>query len=126
MAQVGEFAQLDLSDNPRYFIEFLDMLDRIPKMKEVRHGTYKAMDLAHGSHVLDVGCGHGTAAIEMARLVGDHGKTEGVDGMQARSASAASFQAVTRGAMLLKQLLADNGVGLCTSSLTPDCRAVPG
>jgi hypothetical protein len=47
-------------------------------------------------------------------------------GMQARSASAASFQAVTSGAMLLKQLLADNGVGLCTSSLTPDCRAVPG
>ena len=76
---MGEFAQPDLSDNPRYFIEFLDMLDRIPKMKEVRHATYKAMDLAPGSHVLDVGCGHGTAAIEMARLVADHGKIEGVD-----------------------------------------------
>lgn len=79
MAQVGEFAQLDLSDNPRYFIEFLDMVDRAPKIKEVRNSTYKAMDLAPSGHVLDVGCGHGTAAIEMARLVGVHGKIEGVD-----------------------------------------------
>ncbi len=79
MAQVGEFAQLDLSDNPPFFIEFLDMVDRIPKMKEVRNLTYDAMRLTPGSHVLDVGCGHGTAAIEMARLVGEHGKVEGVD-----------------------------------------------
>jgi ubiquinone/menaquinone biosynthesis C-methylase UbiE len=79
MAQVGEFAQLDLSDNTQYFVEFLDMVDRAPKMKEVRNSTYKAMDLAPASQVLDVGCGHGTAAIEIARLVGEHGRVEGVD-----------------------------------------------
>jgi ubiquinone/menaquinone biosynthesis C-methylase UbiE len=79
MAQVGEFAQLDLSDNPRYFIAFLDMVDQIPKMKDVRNLTYVAMGVAPGSHVLDAGCGHGTAAIEIARLVGEHGRVEGVD-----------------------------------------------
>jgi ubiquinone/menaquinone biosynthesis C-methylase UbiE len=79
MAQVGEFTQLDLSDDPQYFIEFLHMIDRIPKMKEVRTLTYDAMSFTPGSYVLDVGCGPGTAAIEMARLVGEHGKVEGVD-----------------------------------------------
>jgi ubiquinone/menaquinone biosynthesis C-methylase UbiE len=79
VAQVGQFAQLDRSDNPRYFVDFLDMVDRIPQLRQVRQQTYSAMRVRSCSYVLDVGCGHGTAAIEMARLVEEDGRVEGVD-----------------------------------------------
>jgi ubiquinone/menaquinone biosynthesis C-methylase UbiE len=79
VAQVGQFAQLDKSDNPRYFVDFLDMVDRIPQLPEARRHTYAAMGIGSGSYVLDVGCGPGTAAMEMAELVGESGRVEGVD-----------------------------------------------
>ena len=79
MARVGQFAKLDKSDNPRYFIDFLDMVDRIPQLPEARRLTYAAMGIGSGSYMLDVGCGHGTAVMEMAKLVGESGRVDGVD-----------------------------------------------
>jgi ubiquinone/menaquinone biosynthesis C-methylase UbiE len=55
------------------------MVDRIPQLPEARRHTYAAMGIGSGSHVLDVGCGPGTAAMEMAELVGESGRVEGVD-----------------------------------------------
>jgi ubiquinone/menaquinone biosynthesis C-methylase UbiE len=60
LGQLGKFTQPDRSADPNYFIEFLDIVDRIPEVKKVRARSYDQMCIAPGSRVLDVGCGVGT------------------------------------------------------------------
>jgi len=79
MTQIGKFAQLDRSGNPRYFIEFLEFADRMPKTPEIRDHSFRQMRIQPGSRVLDVGCGIGTAAREMSDRVGPQGMVCGVD-----------------------------------------------
>ena len=79
MSHVGRFTLPDHSGNPRYFVEFLELLDRLPEMKEVRARSFQQMRIPRGAHVLDVGCGLGTAVREMADIVGDKGMAYGVD-----------------------------------------------
>jgi ubiquinone/menaquinone biosynthesis C-methylase UbiE len=79
LGQVGRFTQPDRSTDANYFVEFLDIVDRIPEMKDVRARSYHQMRIGRGSHVLDVGCGVGTAVGEMADLVGQDGSAEGID-----------------------------------------------
>jgi SAM-dependent methyltransferase len=79
LAQVHKFTQPDHSGNPRYFIEFLELLERLPEVAEIRARSYRQMRFQPGARVLDVGCGIGCAAIEMADHVGPHGVAHGID-----------------------------------------------
>lgn len=79
MTQVGKFTQPDHSGNPGYFIEFLEFVDRVPEMTEVRARSLNQMRIQPGACVLDVGCGIGTAVREMADRVGQKGAACGVD-----------------------------------------------
>ena len=79
MSEVGKFTQPDQSGNPRYFIEFLEMVDRLPGADDFRDRSYKQMWIGPGSAVLDVGCGIGTAVRELSNLVGPKGSASGVD-----------------------------------------------
>jgi ubiquinone/menaquinone biosynthesis C-methylase UbiE len=79
MAQISEFVELDRSDDPQFFVDFLDLVDQVPQMKELRVATYRAMHLSPGDHVLDVGCGIGTVVAEMSDYVGSTGRAVGLD-----------------------------------------------
>ena len=41
--------------------------------------SYRLMEIKHGHSVLDVGCGPGTDAVNLAKLVGSSGKVFGID-----------------------------------------------
>ena len=79
MSEIGKFRQPDHSGDPRYFIEFLEMVERLPDTSEVRARGYRQMRLRPGMSVLDIGCGIGTAVQEMANCVGPGGSASGVD-----------------------------------------------
>ncbi|MDR0358964.1 MAG: methyltransferase domain-containing protein [bacterium] len=49
------------------------------KVRELRRRTLELARIQPGEHVLDVGCGTGTLAIEAQRLVGSAGRVCGVD-----------------------------------------------
>ncbi|MEO7908657.1 MAG: methyltransferase domain-containing protein [Roseiflexaceae bacterium] len=49
------------------------------KGREIRQRTATLADLHLGEHVLDVGCGTGTLAIEVQRRVGSAGRVVGID-----------------------------------------------
>ena len=87
-SQVGKFSQPDHSDNPRYFIEFLELVDRLSEMRDVRARSFSRMQIQPGACVLDIGCGIGTAVCEMADLIGQEGRSCGLDISEAMIAEA--------------------------------------
>jgi ubiquinone/menaquinone biosynthesis C-methylase UbiE len=77
MNEISHFTQPDSA--PAYFIDFLDMLDRLPDIQAARATTIERMQLAPGHKVLDVGCGIGGATLRFADAVGPGGLAAGVD-----------------------------------------------
>lgn len=57
----------------------MEIVDRVPGIKEARARSFSRMCIRLGERVLDVGCGIGTAVGEMAALVGPGGVACGVD-----------------------------------------------
>ncbi|MUL42438.1 methyltransferase domain-containing protein [Streptomonospora sp. PA3] len=57
----------------------LDAVDNLPESVEMRRRTYGLLGLGAGMSVVDVGCGAGRAAGEMASLVAERGSVLGVD-----------------------------------------------
>src|SRR5579862_1248329 len=88
MSEIGKFIQPDHSGNPRYFIDFLEMVERLPDVREIRERSYRQMRISPGASCLDAGCGLGFAAREMAGLVGVEGSVRGVDISEAMIAEA--------------------------------------
>jgi ubiquinone/menaquinone biosynthesis C-methylase UbiE len=78
---VSEIAKFNQPDqiSTRFFIEFLDLLDRLPPVKEVRRRVADQMRLKPGAHALDIGSGNGTAARGVAYRVGPEGRVCGMD-----------------------------------------------
>ena len=58
---------------------FLDTFLFRGKFRELRQRTVDLAQLQPGEHVLDVGCGTGTLALEVARRVGRAGRVVGID-----------------------------------------------
>jgi ubiquinone/menaquinone biosynthesis C-methylase UbiE len=87
MAQIGKFTQPDVS--PKYFIEFLEFLDKREDIRAHRAETAKQLNLVAGSKVLDLGCGIGGATFPLAEITGPTGLAAGVD------ISAAMIEAAT-------------------------------
>ena len=73
------FVNVDQMEDPRFFIEFLDGRKNIEGEGEVKELTLSLLDLKPGLHVLDVGCGTGDDAREIASLVGPTGRVVGID-----------------------------------------------
>jgi len=73
------FVNVDEMNDPRWFIEFLDKRKTIEGEREVKNLTLSLLDLKPGLEVLDVGCGTGDDAREIASLVGSTGRVAGID-----------------------------------------------
>lgn len=82
-AGLQRFAAVDDSGEPAMFATFLDRVDRIADVQLRRRRSYELLGVRAGARLVDVGCGLGTAARELAALVGPDGSVIGVDASQA-------------------------------------------
>src|SRR5713226_9499360 len=80
-ASAKETKGLILNRGWRYDLElwFTDTFVFRGQMRELRQRTVTLAHIQPGECVLDVGCGTGTLAIEVARRVGSAGRAAGVD-----------------------------------------------
>lgn len=79
IGNVGEFAAVDGAANSCWFARFMDVANALPEYAAIRRGLADTMGELSGKTVLDVGCGTGDDAREMAALVGATGGVVGTD-----------------------------------------------
>jgi ubiquinone/menaquinone biosynthesis C-methylase UbiE len=60
-------------------IWFMDLFSFRGQLRELRHRTTRLAGIQFGEQVLDVGCGTGTLALEVAGRVGQIGRVVGID-----------------------------------------------
>jgi len=82
------FAKVDQSVDPKYFIEFVDSRRTIEGEREIKELILSLLELRPGAHVLDVGCGTGDDAREIAGIVGASGRVVGIDASETMIAEA--------------------------------------
>jgi ubiquinone/menaquinone biosynthesis C-methylase UbiE len=75
----SKFSDVDKSDNPNRYINFLDLITSSPNVQRYKQTTYELLNLQPGSRVLEAGCGPGDDALAMARLVAPAGQVTGLD-----------------------------------------------
>jgi ubiquinone/menaquinone biosynthesis C-methylase UbiE len=73
------FEKVDQSTDPKCFIDFIDSRRMIKGERETKELILSQLDLRPGTHVLDIGCGTGDDAREIAGLVSPSGRVVGID-----------------------------------------------
>jgi ubiquinone/menaquinone biosynthesis C-methylase UbiE len=74
-----QFTKVDQTSDPRFFIEFLDARKTVEGEREVKELILDLLRLKPGANVLDIGCGTGDDAREIAGRVGPTGRVVGID-----------------------------------------------
>lgn len=87
-SKLVEFGRIDQSGDPNYFIRFLDEACAQQSFQAYKKRSYELLELAPGQRVLEVGCGTGDDARDIAHLVGPTGHVVGLDNSQAMIAEA--------------------------------------
>ena len=95
-SRLERFDDVDATDEAPMFQAFLDRIEQLAAVTARRRRSYALAEVANGDQVIDVGCGLGTAATEMADLVGAGGSVVGVDESDAMVAEATSRHAASR------------------------------
>ena len=75
----SQFSDVDATDSPSAWLEFLDRVAAIPGFAEAKRATTSALRLGPGDRVLDVGCGTGVDLPEMLVPTQPGGSVVGVD-----------------------------------------------
>lgn len=97
---ITAFTAVDRAKDPSFFSRFLEQVSRHPEVLANKPLILDELHLRAGAHVLDVGCGLGGDAIDIAKRVGPTGRVVGVDCseamiVEARSLAGTSESAVT-------------------------------
>jgi SAM-dependent methyltransferase len=79
------FTEVDRIGDPDFFIRFLDQGNAISDIQKSKPIILEGLHLRPGLHVLDLGCGTGADALDIAQRVGPSGAVTGVDAPQARA-----------------------------------------
>ena len=82
------FNEVDRTGDPDFFIRFLDQGDANPFIQKIKPIILDSLQLRGGAAVLDLGCGSGADAVDIARRVGSSGAVTGVDASEAMIAEA--------------------------------------
>ena len=115
------FSDVDRTNDPSFFIYFMDEADKPKGIAESKAIALARMGLGEGQSVLDLGCGPGADALEMASIVGDTGRVVGIDASEVMVAEARrragdtaniSFQVAQAGALPF----ADDSFDACRAS----------
>src|SRR5215469_7083196 len=73
------FTEVDRTGDPNFFIRFLDQGNALPDIQKSKPIILERLHLRPGLHVLDLGCGTGADALDIARRVAPSGAVTGVD-----------------------------------------------
>jgi ubiquinone/menaquinone biosynthesis C-methylase UbiE len=76
---VTHFTSVDHTTDPGFFLHFLDEANKQPGVIAWKSSILDGLRLKPGMQVLDVGCGTGADAFELATSVGANGLVTGVD-----------------------------------------------
>jgi len=82
------FTEVDRTDDPDFFIRFLDQGNANPDIQKSKRIILDGLRLREGLFVLDVGCGTGADVVDIARRVASSGAVTGVDVSEAMIAEA--------------------------------------
>jgi ubiquinone/menaquinone biosynthesis C-methylase UbiE len=82
------FTQVDRTDDPDFFVRFMDEAQRPEAIQESRRLMLRRAAPAAGDAVLDVGCGPGDDLFDMAEHVGAGGRLVGLDASEVMIAEA--------------------------------------
>ncbi len=85
---LAEFGRIDQTGDLATFVHFLDAACATASFQQYKRHLIQLLDVKDGQHILDVGCGTGDDAREMARLAAPQGRVVGVDNSQAMIAEA--------------------------------------
>jgi ubiquinone/menaquinone biosynthesis C-methylase UbiE len=88
MTDIGQFSMVDRAPDPSLFVRFVDLANTMPEIRAAKAAMLDALALYRGATVIDVGCGTGDDARELARLVGPEGRAVGVDASETMIAEA--------------------------------------
>jgi ubiquinone/menaquinone biosynthesis C-methylase UbiE len=121
--EIGSFSSLDETNDPNLYIAAMDRMDLLPVTREAREIMRTAISPRSGDVILDLGCGTGTEACELAKRVAPRGKVIGLDTSAAMVAEAAR-RAQNLGLALGFQI--GDAVDLpFSNSMFSGCRALP-
>ena len=82
------FTEVDRTGDPDFFIRFLDQGTANPDIQKSKPIILDALQLRSGLHALDMGCGTGADALDIAQPVAPSGAVVGVDVSEAMIAEA--------------------------------------
>jgi ubiquinone/menaquinone biosynthesis C-methylase UbiE len=77
--EVTNFTTVDHTAEPDFFLHFLDEANKLPGVIAWKSVILDGLRLQPGARVLDIGCGMGSDAFEIATRVGPNGLVTGVD-----------------------------------------------
>jgi ubiquinone/menaquinone biosynthesis C-methylase UbiE len=73
------FTDIDHSSDPAAFVQVLDTLSALDFIRAYKRRTFELLGVEPGASVLDLGCGTGEDAQELARLAWPRGRVVGAD-----------------------------------------------
>ncbi len=76
---VTQFHTVDQTANPISFVQFMDTSHAQPTAQSYKQAIMEQLALKVGATILDVGCGTGQDALDLAQAVGPHGRVVGID-----------------------------------------------
>jgi ubiquinone/menaquinone biosynthesis C-methylase UbiE len=76
---VTHFTAVDHTADPGFFLHFLDEANKLPGVNAWKSAIIEGLRLQPGARVLDLGCGMGADAVDLAAKVGSNGLVTGVD-----------------------------------------------
>lgn len=76
---MDQFTEVDASADPGHYVQLMERASAVDGIALCRRRAIEALALRPGARVLDLGCGPGDAAAELAALVGAGGEVVGVD-----------------------------------------------
>jgi ubiquinone/menaquinone biosynthesis C-methylase UbiE len=92
---VTQFHSVDHTTNPAFFAQFMDTSHAQPTAQSYKQAIMEQLAVKIGATILDIGCGTGQDALDLAQAVGPHGRVIGIDssetmlqGARARAAQA--------------------------------------
>jgi len=76
---VTQFHTVDQTANPISFVQFMETSHVQPTAQSYKQAIMEQLALREGATILDVGCGTGQDALDLAQAVGPHGRVVGID-----------------------------------------------